>query len=145
MGGLAGSVGIARWGKALSPVRLVGLGAIGLSLIDLLTFNYHVLVPGPTPALVLMTVVGVPVAALQIGATTLLQSATADAYRGRVLGAIGATAALSTLIGAGLGGLLGDRVGIVTMLNIQSLGYGMGGIIVLVSLSGRYAGRTAGA
>ena len=86
---------------------------------------------------------GSTLATLQIGASTLLQSATADAYRGRVLGAIGATAACATLIGAGLGDPLGDRVGNVTMLNVQGLGYGLAGIMVLVSLSGRYAAKTA--
>jgi predicted MFS family arabinose efflux permease len=110
-----------------------------------LIFNYHVLVPGVTPAIILMAVVGVPVAALQIGAATLLQSATADEYRGRVLGAIVATGALSTLIGAALGGLLGDRVGIVTMLNVQGVSYFLAGLIVLWSLSGRRVETAASA
>jgi hypothetical protein len=35
-----------------------------------------------------------------------------------------------------LGGLLGDRVGIVTMLNIQGLGYGTAGMMVLIALRG---------
>jgi hypothetical protein len=70
------------------------------------------------------------------GQTTLLQSATADAYRGRILGGFGAVGALSTLIGALLGGLLGDRAGIVMLLNIQGLGYGTAAVLVLLALRG---------
>ena len=118
----------------LAPARLVGLGALGLCVFDLMTFNYHVIWPGIGPAMVFMAIVGVPIAGLVAGQTTLLQSATQDAYRGRVLGAFGAVTALSTLIGALVGGVLGDRVGIVTLLNIQGLGYGTAGVIVLIAL-----------
>jgi ABC-type dipeptide/oligopeptide/nickel transport system permease component len=55
-------------------------------------------------------------------------------YRGRVLGAFDAVGALSTLIGALLGGLLGESLGIETMLNVQGLGYGTAGMIVLLVL-----------
>jgi hypothetical protein len=115
---------------------LLGLGALGLSLVDLMTFNYHVIVPGIAPGLVLMAIVGIPVAGMIAGATTLMQLSTDDAYRGRVLGAYGAVGALSSLIGATLGGFLGDRVGIVTMLNVQALGYGLAGGLALVALRG---------
>ena len=93
-------------------------------MFDLMTFNYHVAWPGIWPAIVFMAIVGVPIAGMVAGLTTLMQSATEDAYRGRILGAFGAVGALSTFLGALLGGLLGDKVGIVTMLNIQGLGYG---------------------
>ena len=58
-------------------------------------FNYPIILPGLLPALVLMTVVGLPAAALGIGMATLLQTSVAAAYRGRVLGAFGATTALA--------------------------------------------------
>ena len=119
----------------LAP-RLLGFGALGLCLFDLMTFNYHIMWPGILPAIVFMAMVGVPIAGMFAGLTTLLQSATEDAYRGRVLGAFGAVGALSTFIGAVLGGLLGDRVGIVAMLNIQGLGYGTAGMIALMALHG---------
>jgi MFS family permease len=137
IGGILGSLVVSTRGRILSPAYLLGFGALGLCLFDLMTFNYHVIWPGIWPAMVFMAIVGAPIAGLVAGQTTLLQSATEDAYRGRILGAFGAVGALSTFIGALLGGVLGDRVGIVTMLNIQGLGYGTAGIIVLIALRSR--------
>src|SRR5207302_166915 len=60
-------------------------------------------------------------------------------WRGTIVSPVrpfGAVGALSTFFGALLGGLLGDGVGIVTMLNIQGLGYGTAGAIVLIALRG---------
>ena len=134
IGGILGGLLVSSRGMALSPPRLVGFGALGLCLFDLMTFNYHVVWPGIWPAMVFMAIVGVPIAGLVAGQTTLLQAATEDAYRGRILGAFGAVGALSTLLGALLGGVLGDQLGIVTLLNVQGLGYGSAGVIVLMAL-----------
>ena len=57
VGGLAGSLAIGRLGTAITPARLLGLGAVGLGGIDLLIFNYYHLVPGVIPAIVLMAIV----------------------------------------------------------------------------------------
>src|SRR5581483_11782685 len=143
IGGITGSLLVSWRGLMLPPPRLVGFGALGLCLFDLMTFNYHLIWPGVVPAIVFMAIVGVPIAGLIAGQTTLLQLATEDAYRGRILGAYGAVSALSMLVGATLGGLLGDRVGIVTMLNIQGLGYGSAAIMVLVALRGVRSGKPA--
>jgi MFS family permease len=134
IGGILGSLILTWRANLASPSRLAAIGAIGLGVIDLLTFNYHVIIPGVTPGLVLMALAGFPVAALITGVTTLLQTSTDDAYRGRVLGAYGALGALSSLVGAGLGGVLGDRLGIVTMLNIQGVAYCVAGLIALALL-----------
>jgi len=141
IGGIVGGLLVAWRGTALSPSRLLGFGALGLCLFDLMTFNYHVVWPGVGPAMVLMALVGVPIAGMVAGQITLLQSATEDAYRGRILGAFAAVGALSTLIGALLGGLLGEPVGIVTMLNVQGLGYGTAALIVLFGLRNDAASR----
>ena len=144
IGGIAGGL-ILTWRPTLaSPGRLLGWGAIGLSLIDLCTFNYSVLMPGLAPGLLFMAIVGIPAAGIQAGLSTLMVTATDDSHRGRVLGAWVALGALAVLIGTVLGGTLGDRVGIVTMLNLQSLGYFVAGVIVLVTLSGRVAAGQEG-
>jgi MFS family permease len=143
VGGLAGGAVIARRGDDAEPARLLGVGALGLGGIDLVIFNGPSLVPGLVLPLVLMVVVGLPATAMGVGRTTLLQAATEDAYRGRVIGALGATAAGFTLVGSLVGGLLGDRLGIVTMLNLDGIVYCLGGIIVLVALGPRAAPRAA--
>lgn len=136
VGGLLGSAAIGQVGQRVTPGRLLGLGAVGLGAIDLAAFNAYHVVPGLAPVLVLMTVVGLPAAGLQVGALTLLQTAIADAYRGRIFGAFGTTQALAMLIGAALAGLLGDLVGIVAVLNTQGAVYVAGGVMVLTLLPG---------
>jgi predicted MFS family arabinose efflux permease len=144
IGGLIGSVGLAARPRIMSPARLLGLGALGLAVVDLVTFNYYHVVPGILPAIILFAVVGAPIAGMVVGRSTLTQTATTDAYRGRVVGAMMAVAALSSLIGAVVGGALGERVGIVTVLNIQGLGYGLAGLLVLMLLPARQRGAEAG-
>jgi MFS family permease len=102
--------------------------------IDLMIFNSPAVVPGLALPLVLMVVVGLPIAGMSIGRTTLVQASAEDEYRGRVLGSLGTTVALASLVGTILGGLLGDRVGIVTLLNVDGIAYCLAGIMVLVTL-----------
>ena len=83
-----------------------------------------------------MAIVGIPAAGIGIGYFTLLQTAVADAYRGRVFGAQRTNQALTGLIGAGLAGVLGDLVGIVLVLNVQGAAYLLAGVLVLVALRG---------
>lgn len=137
IGGLIGSVWLTAHPGRIGPVRLLGYGALGLAIIDAMAFNYHLVWPGLLPGLVLIGIVGVPVAGLVVGFTTLLQVNTADAYRGRVLGAITTTSSLFTLLGSVGGGYLGDRVGLVIVMNVQVLGYFLGALMVLALLSDR--------
>ena len=73
--------------------------------------------------------------ALQAGLMTLFQTSVADKFRGRVFGAYSTTAALFNLIGIGAGGALGDRLGIVPVINTQAAVYLVGGVLVLTLLS----------
>jgi MFS family permease len=143
VGGLLGSVWLTARPGLLSPTRMLGLGAVGLGLIDLLTFNYSVVIPGLLPGLLLMAIVGVPVAVMVVGRTTLMQTCTTDAYRGRVIGAMMTTTGLATLIGAVGGGLAGDWLGIVTVLNVQGLGYLLAGLLALTLLPRAVGSRSA--
>lgn len=125
IGGVLGSILLGRLGRAGASSRFLALGALGLGLIDLAIFNYPAIIPGLTLALILVAIAGVPGAAMGIGMNTVLQTVVADAYRGRVLGAFGTTLGLFMLAGTVLAGALGDRLGIVPVLNIQ------GGTLIL--------------
>src|SRR5204862_7980131 len=46
IGGLVGSFALAARPNVLAPARLIGFGALGPAVFDLLTFNYHRIVPG---------------------------------------------------------------------------------------------------
>lgn len=134
-GGLVGAAVIGAWGKTRTPVSLLGWGAIGVGLIDLMVFNYPAFVPGIWLGLILMAIGGVPATAFGTGYTAALQAGAADAYRGRVFGALGTTSALFMIGGAAIAGLATARLGAVTMLTIDSLGYVAGGAFALRALA----------
>ena len=67
---------------------------------------------------------------------SLLQASTEDRYLGRVLGALNTTNALLVLGGQALASALGDRLGIVPMLNLSALLYLPSAIVALTMLSG---------
>jgi MFS family permease len=131
IGGLVGSAAIGRIGGSIAPGRLLGLGAIGLGALDLCTINAHRVAPGLLLPLIFMVIVGIPGSGIDVGSATLIQTTVADAYRGRVFGAIGAIGALSMLVGTALAGTLGDRLGIVTLLNVEGALFVAAGVIVL--------------
>jgi MFS family permease len=135
VGGLLGGVLIARFARSASPARLLGVGAIAIGLIDVLIFTYPLVIPGITLALVLFVIVGLPVAAYSAGLGTLRQTAVEDAFRGRLIGAYGATLALSILIGTLVGGALGEVLDLLPLLLVQSAVYTLAGVVVLVSLT----------
>lgn len=134
VGGIAGGLLLTRYGRDHSPALLLGWGAIALGAIDLMTFTYHYAIEGLAPAIVLMAVVGIPAAATQVGALTLLQLTAPDIYRGRVFGALIATQALVSVIGAAIAGFLGEAVGIVPVISAGSVAYIVGGAFVLAQL-----------
>ena len=136
VGGLIGGVLVGWMDNKVSSIALIGLGALAFGLIDLAIFNYPAFFPGFTLALILFIAVGIPGVALMTGMNTLLQSAVADEYRGRVFGTYGMTGALLALIGATLAGTLGDRIGAVTLLNIQGGVYVAAGLLVPTLLYG---------
>jgi MFS family permease len=143
-GGLVGAVVIGAWAKTRPPVYLLGWGAIGVGIIDLMVFNYPAFVPGIWLGLVLLAAGGVPATAFGTGYTAALQAETADAYRGRVFGALGATSALFMIGGAAFAGLATERLGAVTVLTIDSLGYIAGGAFALKTLTTQVAARFGG-
>ena len=81
-----------------------------------------------------MVLVGGPFAAISAGYMTLAQTSVGDAFRGRLLGLVFAIQGLSGIVGMGLGGVLGDAVGIIPMLTFDSLAYMIGGSMVLITL-----------
>jgi MFS family permease len=130
VGGLAGAALVARAGGRFEPARLLAGGAVGVGLVDLATFTYPSLSPVLWPAVALMVVAGLPMSALHAGRAVLQQTAVEDAYLGRLLGSIGTTTALAMVVGIVVAGLLGDVVGIVPVLVVQSVAYVAAGLVV---------------
>ncbi len=134
VGGLIGSVLVGYVIKAIAPSRLIGMSAILFGLIDLVIFNYPAFFPGFTLAVILFVLVGIPGVGTLTSAYTLLQTAVADEYRGRIFGAIGTTGALFMLLGTIMAGFLGDHVGVVAVLNTQGIVYVLAGAFALITL-----------
>ncbi|MDQ3513760.1 MAG: MFS transporter [Chloroflexota bacterium] len=64
----------------------------------------------------------------------LLQAHTADAYRGRVFGAFGTVNTIAFLLGASIAGVVGDRVGIVPLLDAAGVSFVMAGLVAIALL-----------
>jgi MFS family permease len=131
IGGLIGAVLIGAKARRAGPIRLMAWGAIGLGAIDLMIFNYPAVISGIWLALVLMAIVGVPASAFGAGYTTAIQTETEDAYRGRVFGALDATAATLGMVGAVIAGVATARLGPVLILSLDSLMYVASGMVAL--------------
>jgi MFS family permease len=143
VGGLLGGVVVAHTGRSIRPAWLWGGGALGLALVDLAIFTTPVVIPGIALTVLLMIVVGVPVAGLRVGLATVRQTAVADAYRGRLMGAFLTTNALTMAAGTIITGVLGERVALLPLLTAQVVSYGLAGILVLVLLRAEHSPETA--
>jgi predicted MFS family arabinose efflux permease len=120
IGGLVGSAFLGRASSALRPSLLIPLCGAPFGLLDIALAN----LPGrgglPTlpVALVLICLAGAPLIGFYIGMQTVLQTSVPDRFRGRVFGAYATTVAFATLVGEGVGSLVGDRLGIVPAFTI---------------------------
>jgi hypothetical protein len=131
--GIGGSVLVGAIGHRLSPRFLCGVGSVVAGGLLLVRFNVPVL----AVAVVLSLVSGVTSVASSVGADTLAQQRVPDAYRGRVFGSLQATIWLLSLLGAAVGGIGAERLGVVGMLDVASVLVGVAGVVVLVSLPAR--------
>jgi MFS family permease len=131
LGGLAGSLIVGHMGLKVAPSRMLGITAVLFGFADLAVFYYPYFVSGTLLALFFMVIAGVLVAGMAVSLLTLEQTAVADAYRGRILGAFGTTGALLRLVGSVIAGVLGDRLGIVSVISVQGFGYIVAGVMVL--------------
>ncbi len=128
--GIGGSLVVGAVGHRLSPRLLCGVGSLVAGCLLLVRFNVPVL----AVAVVLSLVSGITSVASSVGVDTLTQQRVPDAYRGRVFGSLQATIWLLSLLGAALGGIGAEVIGVVGMLDVASVLVGVAGIVVLVSL-----------
>ena len=117
VGGLLGSLFVGRVAKYVKPWQFVAWGFVFLGIIDFMIFNSGSL----WVAIVLMAVVGLPVAGLFAGAMTLLQTSVEDRFRGRVMGAFGTTSALIMLVSTGFASLVGSASNAVLLLSVAAI------------------------
>jgi hypothetical protein len=139
IGGLLAGVLVARVALKLSPRVLFAGGMIGLGLADLGVANAAMLAPpGPAAMAVgstFMLLAGFPVVSAFAAEHGLLQTLAADAFRGRVFGALGAIQGLATLVGLILGAAAIDTIGVVPVVSLGSAMWIVGGVFALTRLA----------
>jgi MFS family permease len=135
-GGIAGSLLLGRIGKRVSPALLIPLSGILFGIGDLALVNVTRYAPDIAfpLACALIALVGLPIICFFVSLSTLLQVAAGDAFRGRVFGAYMTLTALLTLAGQAVGGVLGDRIGIVPTLTAGACFDLLAGFVALVLL-----------
>src|SRR6266702_1225736 len=114
IGGLLGAFLLGQVSKVVRPGYLIAFSFLIAGTLLLLIVNIPILLL----ALVLIAVIGITVIGFFVTTQTLLQSGTADEYRGRVFGAYGTTNALLMLVGMAFAASLGDILGVVILMNI---------------------------
>lgn len=137
VGGLLGGV-MAGWiATRFRAARLLGIGALGIGLVDLVLFNYWHFSTSIAIGYMMFVLAGPFAVGFGAGYNTLLQTHVADAYRGRVFGTFNLTTSLFTLVGIAIVGVAGDTIGIVPVINVQAYVYLLMGLGCLIFLRER--------
>jgi MFS family permease len=139
VGAIIGSLALVGISARVSPARLIGWTAVLFGVIDLLIFNLPGLGVPIAVVVALFFLVGIPGAMTFPTMFGVIQGRVPDVYRGRVLGALFTTASVLLLVGLAIAGTLTGPLGTLTVLNIQGLGYVLGGSAMLVFLTRRMA------
>jgi len=116
VGGLAGAVVISRRVRVDRLPQTLRRAACACGVLLALMIAYPLLYGRLWPALILITIAGLPFAAVAATQTTLLQSLPEPAARGRVFGVVTAAAGAAQLLGILLSGYLADRTTVYLLL-----------------------------
>jgi Na+/melibiose symporter-like transporter len=139
VGGLLGGVLVVGLSRRLEPGRLLGVSLLAFGLVDLAIWNGPLVTTAGWLYLGLFAAAGIPGIAFLTGLTALVQERTDDAYLGRVFATYYGSFNGLTGVGMLAAGLLGDRVGVVAVLNGQAGLYLLAGLLAVATL-GRRAG-----
>jgi predicted MFS family arabinose efflux permease len=134
VGGVLGGFAVVSVAHRWSPTLMLWAGSLVFGAVDLAIFLYPLLLVSVWPALLGMTLVGIPGAIVQTGLRTLLQRNTLDAERGRVFSLQNLAMSVMLMAGATAAGFLGEAVGIMPILALQGVAYLVAGLMVLAAL-----------
>ncbi|GBF06809.1 major facilitator superfamily MFS_1 [Deinococcus aerius] len=140
LGALLGSAASAWLGDRVPPRLLIAFGTLLVGVLMLRMYSGASL----PPLFALVPLLGVPMVVSNVALSTMIQTVTPDAYRGRVYGALGTTNALVGVLATAAAGLVGPRVGTVPMLVLAAGITLLGGVVALVFLPARAPGAEQG-
>jgi MFS family permease len=131
--GIGGSLLVGALGSRLPARTLIGWGSLIAGVLLLVKFNVPVL----GLAVALTAIGGMTAVASAVGVETLAQERTPENLRGRVFGSLQASIWLMSLLGAMVGGILGEVVGVLPAINLASVLVGISGVVVLIAVPRR--------
>ena len=131
--GMVGALLVGAVGARVPPRVLTGWASVVAGVLLLVRFN----VPVVTVAVALSLVQGLFAVASSVGVEALAQQRVPAAYRGRVFGTLQATVWLASLLGAVVGGVLAELVGLLTALDLAAGLTVLAGVVVLATLRSR--------
>jgi MFS family permease len=115
-GGLAGALVVSRWIALDRLPRTFGRASIACAVLLAVLISYPLGYPQLWPALLLITLAGLPFAVVTAAQTTLLQTLQHAAVRGRVFGVTTAAVGAARLVGILTAGYLADRTSVYVLL-----------------------------
>ncbi|WP_293911874.1 MFS transporter [Deinococcus sp.] len=122
LGGLIGAWLVGRLADRWTALKLLAVGALGSGVLLLAYFNYALLYPSIWPAVLITALAGLPFAIFGTAQTLGLQRASPPELRGRVFSLCFGLVGLSQLVGMGVSGVLGERIGVL-VINVDALTY----------------------
>jgi MFS family permease len=138
IGGVIGGIVVGWLGRRLGPKGLISWGFVVFGLIALTTWNAPRFTTAIWLYVGLFIAAGIPGVATQTGLITIVQSVTPPTHLGRVFAAFETGSGALQAVGVLLAGALADRLGVVTILNVQA------GIYILCGLLAFAAFRVGG-
>jgi len=134
IGAVLGGLLLSVLARRVRASALVGYGFLVFGLVNLTAWN----APAMSTALglyaALFIAAGVPGVAAMTGLLTVAQSHTPGSHLGRVAGAVETTAAGAQALGVLVAGLLGDRIGLLPLLDARAGLIVLGGVVTLALL-----------
>jgi len=134
IGAIAAGLLLALAGRR-APGRLTAYAALAFGALSLAIWN----APGISTAeplyVALFIAAGAPGVVLMTGLISALQQATAEGQRGKAFAIAGVAASAGQAVGMLAGGILGDPLGVVAVLNAQGALYLVAGVLAMVWLT----------
>jgi predicted MFS family arabinose efflux permease len=134
IGGVLGSVAIARIATRVSGPTLFAAGLLGMGIVSFVTWNSPRLSTATMVYIVLFVVVGVPAVAGSVGALTIAQQSTPPSHLGGFVGTLDATSSAGMAVGSLAAGVLVDRVPLGALLNVQASLHLSAGVYAVIAM-----------
>jgi MFS family permease len=143
IGAIAGGLVLGFAGR-IAAGRLTAYAAIALGLLSLVIWNAPAVSAAEPLYVGLFIAAGAPGVGFVTGLVGALQEGTVDGQRGKAFAMAGVAASLGEAVGMLAGGVLGDPLGVVAVLDAQGCLYLVAGLLAAAWLAGPLADRGAG-